>query len=165
VSEGSAAPPAMGRPLFSCGYVNFAWGGAAYGQVLDHQGQIWSYDLGRTWSPQPAGDGLYFESALRKRFANAKPLSRRVPPEELVAMQKKAEVARTGRIEKEHVAYDSGGFGCEAYVWERPDAYREVELGSTGDYVVRNTTAEAEQISKWLREDLGMGRRPESPRK
>jgi hypothetical protein len=152
----------MGKPLFSCGYANFAWGSTAYGHVLDDQGQIWFYDLGTTWSPQPAGAGLYLESKLRERFRNPVLQSRRVPPGQLATMRKNAEIARSGRIEELHAAYDSGGAGCEAYIWERSDAYREVELGSSGDYTIRNSSPEAAQLQKWLREELGMGVRPKA---
>jgi hypothetical protein len=137
---------------------SFAWGSEAYGHVLDHQGRIWFYDLGTTWSPQSAGGGLYRESALRERFVNLVLRSERVSAVKLAAMQRLVQYAKDGRIEKKHVAYDTGGFGCEAYVWERPYAYKDVELGSKGDYEIRNLSPEAGQLEKWLLEDLGMGR-------
>src|SRR5262245_43907674 len=76
----SALPPleAMGKPLFSCNRANFAWGSTAYGHVLDDRGQIWFYDLGKTWSPEPAGNGLYRRDGLTKRFRNLALESRRV---------------------------------------------------------------------------------------
>lgn len=155
----------MGKPLFSCGYVNFAWGSKAYGHVLDDQGRIWFYDLGRTWSPQPAGDELYLETGLRERFRNPVLQSRRVPPAQLADMRKKAEIARGGRIEKKRVRHHTGSAGCEAYLWERSDAYREVELGSSGDYELRNSSSEAGHLQEWLRAELGMGIHPQSRRK
>ncbi len=153
----------MGKPLFECGRAAFAKGSIAYGHVLDDRGRIWFYDLGTTWSPQPAGGGLYLESALRERFKNPVLESRRVSLERLTAMRKKAESAQHGRIEEKQASNDAGGAGCEAYLWERPDAYRAVELGTTGDYVIRNSSPEADELQKWLREELAMGIRPKLP--
>ncbi|WP_437313496.1 hypothetical protein [Sorangium sp. So ce385] len=80
-------------------------------------------------------------------------------------MRKKAEIALGGRIEKKHVARDAGSAGCEAYLWERSDAYREVELGSSGGYETRNSSLEAGHLQEWLREELGMGTHPQSRQK
>lgn len=155
----------MGQPLFTCGYANFAWGNVAYGHVLDDQGRIWFYDLGATWDPRPAGGGLYLETGLRERFKNPVLQSRRVPPAQLAAMRRKAEATRGGRIEETHRADDSGGFGCEAYLWERADAYREVVLGGGGDLEIRNSSPEAGHLQEWLQMELGMGLRPRLWRK
>ena len=155
----------MGKPLFSCGYVNFAWGSTAFGYILDDQGRIWFYDLGKTWSPQPAGDRLTRETGLRERFRNPVLQSLRVPPAQLAAMRKQAEVARGGRIEKKHVMYDAGSAGCEAYLWETSDTYREVELGSSGDFEIRSSSLEADHLREWLRDDLGMATHLQSRRK
>ncbi|WP_437903581.1 hypothetical protein WME95_34290 [Sorangium sp. So ce327] len=155
----------MGKPLFSCYYVSFAWGSKAYGNVLDDQGRIWFYDLGRTWFPQPAGDGLYLETGLRERFRNPVLQSRRVPPAQLADMRKKAEIARGGQIEKKHVSRDAGSAGCEAYLWERSDAYREVKLGSRGGSEIRNSSLEAGHLLEWLWGELAMGTHPQSRQK
>ena len=149
-----------GKPLFSCGRENFAWGRTAYGHVLDDQGRIWFYDLGKTWSPRPAGDGLYLETGLRERFRNPVLQSRRVPSAQLATTREKARVARDGQIEKKFVAFESGAAGCEAYLWERSDAYRNVELGSNGDQEIRNSSPEAGQLQEWLKGELGMGTHP-----
>ncbi|NUO52274.1 MAG: hypothetical protein HOV80_25755 [Polyangiaceae bacterium] len=149
----------MSKPLFTCGYANFAWGRVARGTVLDDKGRLWTYDLGTTWSGTPVPDGaegLYLESGLRERFKKLVLQKTRVPLEQLATMQKKAESAREGRIEKRQVAHDAGGSGCDAYLWERPDAYREVELGTDGVYEVRNLSPEADEIWVWLEMDLGM---------
>ena len=53
--------------------------------------------------------------------------------------------------------HDGGEAGCDAYLWERADAYRTVELGSSGDVVVVNSSAEAGQLTEYLKEKLGMG--------
>jgi hypothetical protein len=156
----SSQPVSMGMPLFSCGFVSYDGGATDYGQVLDDRGELWFYDLEKMWSPRPAGGGLYFGAGLRERFANAEPQSRSVSPEHLTAMRNKAEAARSGSVKKEQVAYDAGWLGCEAYIWERSDAYREVELGASGDFEIRNSSPEAEQLMKWLREDLKMGTHP-----
>lgn len=153
----------MGRPLFSCGRANFAWGVTNYGNVLDEQGRIWFYDIGRMSPAQEADGDLYRESALRKRFINRVLRSERVSAARLTAMREMAEKAQHGQIERKHVAYDSGGFGCDAYLWEKPDAYRWVELGSKGDFIVRNSSPEAEQLKKSLLEELGMGRGKPTP--
>lgn len=152
----------MSKPLFSCGYANFAWRSIAYGHVLDDQGRIWFYDRGATWSPQAAGVGLYSESKLRERFRNAVLQARQVTRDQLATMVIKAEHARSGRIERTQTAFDAGGRACEAYIWETSDAYHEVELGSTGDVEVRNYNPEASQLLQLLRVDLGMGANPQS---
>ncbi|MDC0678417.1 hypothetical protein [Sorangium atrum] len=156
----------MGKPLFSCYYVSFAWGlSKHHGHVIDDQGRIWFYDLGRTWDPQPAGDGLYLETGLRERFRNPVLQSRRVPPAQLADMRKKAEIARGGLIEKKSMARDAGSAGCEAYLWERSDAYREVKLGTSGGYEIRNSSLEAGHLQEWLREEVGIGIPPQSRQK
>ena len=147
----------MGKPLFSCNTSNFAWGKVAKGYVLDHQGRIWFYDLGDTWTPHVAGNGLFFESGLRARFKNPVRQIHSATRAQLAIMRKKAKIARGGRIEKKHVGFDAGGCGCEAYLWETPDTYREVELGSSGDYEITNSSPEANEITQWLIDELKMG--------
>lgn len=153
----------MGKPLFSCNRANFAWGAIAYGHVLDDRGQIWFYDLGKTWSPQPAGDGLYLRAGLTERFRNPVLESRRVRRAKLAAMLKKAELARSGRLEERQVSHDAGGSGCEAYLWERADAYQVVELGTDGDISIKNTAPEAGELKQWLQVELRMGERGQPP--
>jgi hypothetical protein len=159
---GSQAPSnsggaSLGKPLFSCGVASFARESVAYGNVIDDHGLIWFYDLGKTWSAVSAGGDLYLESALRDRFVNLVLRPERVSDVQLAAMRRMAQYAQEGRIEKQHVKYDGGAFGCEAYVWEKSDAYKEVELGSRGDFVIRNLSPEAARLEKWLLEDLDMG--------
>ncbi|MGC4094503.1 MAG: hypothetical protein QM756_42635 [Polyangiaceae bacterium] len=149
----------MAKPLFSCGYANSAWGNVAYGHVLDDEGRIWSYDLSKPWSPQELGDGLNAEGRLRERFADLLLEARRVPAAQLISMRAKVDAARAGRIEEKQAAFDKGAAGCEAYLWEKPDTYRRVELGSVGDHIVSNTSPEALELNKWLQGELGMGRR------
>jgi hypothetical protein len=72
-------------------------------------------------------------------------------------MRKKAKIAQGGRIERKHVGFDAGDFGCEAYLWETPDTYREVELGSSGDFETTNSSPEANEITQWLIDELKMG--------
>jgi len=166
----------MGKPLFACNY-DRSWGDdVAFGHVLDDRGRIWFYNRGRTpaspepvrrttWSPEPAGDGLFLDSGLRARFIHPVLQSLRVSPSRLAQMSQEAELARGGRIERGRTAADLGDFGCEAYLWERADAYRRVELGSGGDFWVQNSTPEASQLNAYLQFELGMGQRPKSRRK
>jgi hypothetical protein len=148
----------MARPLFSCDVTSFAWGNVAFGHVLDEEGQIWFYDLGQKWSafdaPEPE---LFLESGLRVRFNQPVLQSRRVDQDELDAMQLKAELAREGRVQVETVSRDMGASGCTAYLWEAPQAYRGVELGTFGDTSYRNLSPDAADLLVWLRQDLGMG--------
>jgi hypothetical protein len=155
----------MAKPLFQCGHANFAWGRQAYGYVLDDGGRIWFYDLGQTWSPEPTADGLFLESALRARFKNPVAQSLRVPKARLEAMRKKAERARSSRIERKQAMLDAGGAGCEAYLWDKTDAYRLVELGNVGDTLITNASPEAAELNAWLQGELGMLGRPKTLRK
>lgn len=163
--EPNAQGVEMGRPLFECGQSNFAWHATALGHVLDENGRIWFYDLGETWTPEPAGDGLFRESALRARFKNPVLQTLRVGPERLVAMRKKAELARHGEVTRTRFMYDAGGMGCEAFLWDRVDAYEGVELAEVGDQLARNSSLEAFELYAWLAGELGMLSSPKSPRK
>lgn|SRR6478736_268490 len=155
----------MGKPLFECGYVSLAWTNTAYGHVLDDRGQIWFYDLGESWSPQQGPNGLFLESGLRARFKNPVLQWLRVPEARLANMRQKVQLAVHGRIERTHFADDLGGSGCEAFLWEQPDAYRAVALGTAGGIMVRNTSAAALQLQVWLQDELGMGSFPAAQRR
>ena len=155
----------MGKPLFQCGYANFAWHATALGYLLDEHGRIWFYDLGETWSPEPAGDGLFRESALRARFKKPVLQTLRVDPERLAAMRKKAELARHGEVTRTQFMNDAGGAGCEAYVWDRVDAYEPVRLAELGDQLIRNSSPEAFELYVWLAGELGMMRSRRAQRK
>ena len=80
-------------------------------------------------------------------------------------MSQKAELARAGRIERKPNGADMGDSGCEAYLWQRADAYQRVELGSGGDFWVQNSIPEASELKAYLQFELGMGQRPKSRRK
>lgn len=148
----------MARPLFSCDVTSFAWGKVAFGHVLDEEGQIWFYDLGEKWSPLEAAEPeLFLESGLRVRFDEPVLQSRRVEQDQLDAMQLKAELARDGRVQVATISRDMGSSGCTAYLWEQPQAYRSVELGTFGDTSYRNLSPQAAELLAWLRHDLGMG--------
>ena len=152
----------MGKPLFSCGFANFAWIGVAYGDVLDDQGRIWRYAGDQPLSNEVAPGGLFLEAGLRNFFAGAVLQSRRVSKQLLAIMKRKAGIARHGKLENKTRSSDGGGAGCEAYVWER-EAYWPVQLGESGDVDVRNTAPEAGELMAWLQKDLGMGSR-QNPR-
>lgn len=162
----TAKQPFTAKPLFGCHVANFAWGSVAYGNVLDDEGHVWFYDLGRTWSDQPAGDGLFLGSALRERFAGAE-LQPMLPisSAQLDALRKKALIAKTGSIARKQHAVDAGGAGCEAYIWERADAYRRIELGEMGDYAVTNSRPEAHELEKALRDIFHSVRSRPAPKK
>jgi hypothetical protein len=150
-------PPPTGKPLFSCGYADFAWRKVAYGHFLDDWGQVWFYDLGDTWSPEPAGNGLYLEMGLRSRFAGAVLEQRVVPATRVAELRQLARAASTGRIEQRHVAFDAGSGSCEAYVWETGDAYQSVKLGGDGGVRVRNSNAAAAQLVAALTSEIFKG--------
>jgi hypothetical protein len=151
----------MARPLFSCDVTSFAWGEVAFGHVLDEEGQIWSYDLGDEWSPSPASEsGLSLEAGLRVRFHRSVLQSRHIEQDELDRMQLGAELAQEGPIQEARVSFDAGSSGCTAYLWEQPQAYRSVELGTFGDVSYRNLSPEAAEVLVWLRQELGMGAHP-----
>ena len=59
------------------------------------------------------------------------------------ALRKKALIAKTGSITRKQHAVDAGGAGCEAYIWERADAYRRIELGDMGDDELETRSARA----------------------
>ena len=99
--------------------------------------------LGETWTPEPAGDGLFRESALRACFKKPVLQALRVDPERLAPMRRNAELARQGKVTRTQFMHDAGG---EAYLWDRVDAYEKVELGKLGDLLIRNSSPEAFEL-------------------
>jgi hypothetical protein len=89
----------------------------------------------------------------------------RISSAQLDAMRKKASIAKTGSIVRKQQAVDAGGAGCEAYIWERADAYRPIELGAIGDYAVSNSRPEAHELEKALRDIFHSVRSHPAPKK
>jgi hypothetical protein len=135
--------------------------------VIDDRGKIWFYETerGAHRSSELGISGLFQEPGLTGRYRNAVLQSLRVPPARLAAMRQKAELARSGRIERSEAVTDRGIGGCVAYSWLNGEAYQRIELGTGGDVEVRNSAPEASELEVLLRNELGMGQRPKSRRK
>jgi hypothetical protein len=145
----------LGRPLFSCFITNFAWGRVNYGQVLDDQGRIWLWDLSGDYPRPPPPGKVHDLAGLKEGFKHLALQSRRVSPAQLAGMREQAAAARDGHLESKQVLIDAGASGCEAFIWDTPDSYATVRLGSHGDFLVQNSKPEAGELWEELR-DLGL---------
>ena len=155
-----SAPTGIGStPLFGCLVANFAWGAVLRGFVIDAEGRVWSFDHGRVWSAKPALDagaprtpgGDWFERAALLSLYSPAESNARLPLPIVAKYQALIGPAQLGKITRTKTAYDAGGYGCKAYLWDATgDAYQAVELGSGGDITVVNDAPAAQALSLWL---------------
>ena len=155
----TAAADAPIDPVFDCFRVNYAWGFALQGTVIDRAGAIYRYRMReRDRSPRPLRDDhaqFYATGDLQAKFAGAERTGS-VDAGALAAHVALADKSAAGEITRTDTgARDAGSSTCHAYL---PDPvrrrYRDVVLGSDGgaaDTRLTNSAPEAAQVLDWLR--------------
>ena len=151
----TAQPVSMnfGRVVFDCYYVNFAWGYTMSGFYIDQEGAMFRYDRGEEpWLPDPLLEEPYVVSAadLEAKFINSTPIgdldSTLLAEKMILAVQ-----AAAGEISREQVAADAGWSGCVVYRYHTElDGYSEIILGAGGDFLIRNSAPQAQDLLSWL---------------
>ena len=145
----------IGDIIFDCHYVNFAWGYRLEGFYIDHNGNLYKYNRhGNPWLPDSVrkGDAYYPETDLLDKFQNKKligTIERTILEEKINLI---SEAAR-GTITRKQRGNDMGGRGCVAYYFDNnKKTYKEINLGSTGDFDEENSSDRAKELLIWLKQ-------------
>ena len=154
VRPGLSEASDLGKILFDCYHVNFAWGYTLKGFYIDGDGKIYTYDRkGDPWLPDSVqkGSHSYPGPDLMSKFSNPKSAGR---IDSSIIKQKSGLIrpASRGEIFRQQQAYDAGWSGCVAYLFDKhTDTYTAILLGAEGDFLEKNSSREAKSLLLWLR--------------
>jgi hypothetical protein len=150
----------VGKPVFECYRINFAWGYINRGFYIDDNGGVFKYSNSEH-SPSEDKD----VKKLQDKYEN-KEIAGEVDKSVLTNMIKLVLPASKGKlIKRDSGVRDAGWEGCKAFMYDaHTQLYSIVELGTTGvsDMDTTNTASEASTLLMWLNE-VGMkymGKRP-----
>jgi hypothetical protein len=145
----------LGQVLFDCYYVNFAWGYTLSGYFINQDGMIVRYDRGKDpWLPESIQEepGVVSTTDLNEKFKNQEQVGT-VDPTILAQKIELVYAAAVGIITQEQMAADAGWSGCVLYRYHPElDGYSEIPLGAGGDFLVRNSAPEAQELLRWLQD-------------
>jgi hypothetical protein len=153
VWTGQATPPSQpeASPLFEVEFVNFAWGRVWRGTWIDHDGHVYSFDLGRA-RESGYGDSVMTAARLTRKYDHERTLVKTLPPGE--AAGRYALVARAARgpfsAEREACA-DAGTARFSAWIYHAADGtYHRLLLHQRGDVAQANLSPAARELYHWL---------------
>jgi hypothetical protein len=140
--------------FFETEYINFAWGFAYNGIMVDQDGDIYSYDPAKdTISVLYHTDGYYTEQELQSKHQHAKTYLRRVAEDSLkwnhdlvnkVAINDFSDTTRVGA--------DMGNLEYSVYIY-RPliSKYQKIIFRVEGDFTFYNKSENAIALVTWLK--------------
>jgi hypothetical protein len=134
-------------------YINFAWGYAHNGWVIDSAGNIISYDIaksGTQWTGNPSG--YYTGQELWNKVHHCDTLRGFVPSDTLQWLRALAAASVGGAYSDTTCpARDMGSFVYSCYVYN-PDSlkFRQIVLRVHGDCEFYNTATSAIKLSNWM---------------
>ena len=157
-ADAHASATAPVDPLFDCYRSNSAWGLTYSGNVVDRNGQVWSYSQRGKALPLPTRQGernSYGATDFSKKYEGSA-TSRKIDAADLAAHTALIEKAAEGKVTSTPTGVrDAGLSSCHAYMRDSATGrYRDVELGSdsgVSDVRVVNDAPEAKTLLDWLR--------------
>ena len=137
--------------LFEVEYVNYAWGRAWNGLVIDRSGDIYAYDHGHEiW--EPSSDDSYLETELDDKYAHGSRYIGRID-EATIALQF-SRISSVGDhfLNPHQACADAGSITYRAFRYESGTGrYRPLLLREEGDLPKQNLSDAAENLATWLR--------------
>ncbi len=139
--------------LFEYEYVNFAWGYAHYGFLIDTRGEMYSYTYTRTDSVwRPANSDTLTSQELAQKYDHQRLLIKKIDLGILAEQAGRIEAASAGKLSDwTRRGADMGSWISECYVYETNlNRYRRVILRIRGDNDRDNLSPDARQLADWL---------------
>ena len=159
VSTGDPQPaaadiPSTGHVLFEAYSLNPTWDRAIRGFFIDRTGRVWKYACAdEDWTTRHEAEGLFSRADLDQKHRNPE-LSMQLDPEDLKRMKELISEAALGPVETPPAeTFDRGVRRYLAYSYDPyHHQYREVLLGTHGDFEDTNLTGAARKLMGWLEE-------------
>lgn len=139
---------------FEVEYINYAWGYAYRGWMIDSDGGVWSYNPARdriSYLYHP--DGYYSEQELQSKYEHAKGFIRNIAYDNLLWNQTLATlVSANDRSDTTQDGYDMGMMYYSVYKY-RPfnSQFQKIILQAEGDMVFHSTSMPAVALVKWMK--------------
>jgi len=144
-----------GKLLFEIELVNFAWGFAYQGEVIEEDGLVYSYNAAKdTNAVLYHADGFYSQQELAAKYRHARTYLKPIPPDRLLWSHMLAGSVRVGDFsDTTRVGADMGALTYSVYVF-RPEIskYQKIELRVDGDYSYYNRSESAQLLVDWLKQ-------------
>ncbi len=152
-SVNSGQPP-LGEIVFEAEYLNFAWGVSWNGTYVDVNGNVRTYDRSRdTVMWRDDDNGMFTEEELQRKYQRRDTLRSLIPADSLSRMKQMAQTidAKT-YSDTVSMGADMGTWTTSVYLY-RPEIkkYQRIILSQDGDRRFFNTSANAKEISDWLK--------------
>ncbi len=142
--------------LFETELVNYAWGFAYQGTVIDQDGSMYSYNPGKdTIHVLYHADGYYTKEELHAKYAHARSFIRIVSPDTLQWLTTlAASVTPNTFSDTTHPMVDAGIVQYSTYIYRASAGkFQQVVLRVDGDYHFYNTSQSAVSLAAWMKEN------------
>lgn len=136
--------------LFQSEYINYAWGKAHNGYYIDSHGNVFAYNLPDRWNFPDSTftlGGLSMNQNLSKCHFVLK-LDQKVIAEKMNLLQQ----AMKGKLSNpETTMADAGELSKYYFIYNsQTKAYKQLLLSQWGDWTVKNSSKEANELSQWM---------------
>lgn len=137
--------------LFEVEYVNFAWGLTWKGFYVDHDGDVWTYELDAPWPHADASS--YTAQELLEKYEAGRVKVAHVDGDRLRRMFDLVDDAARGTLtDPVNRCADAGEVSFRAWSSDTAtERYRPVLLRQEGDWARENTSAAARELYSWLK--------------
>jgi hypothetical protein len=141
--------------LFEVEYVNFAWGLAWRGLVIDREGNINAYDHGHEVWDLAANDS-FTGAELEDKYGHGARYVGRIDESTIVQQYSKIAAVSEQLSAPQYPCADAGAFTYRAFQYiPTTSRYRPVLMRQEGDVVLENASGAAEELAGWLRNLVG----------
>jgi hypothetical protein len=154
VSCESDVPTFKQKILFEMHYTNWAWGYQNRGYLIDSLGYVRGFDLSKKtaeWN-NPDSAGYLAKDKMDKNLAFCDVVICKLSPDTLSHYVGKIWGASKGTLSKPDMQMaDFGELVYSAYVYEeKTNRYKVVMVKTYGDWMLNNSSEEAEEIYAWM---------------
>ncbi len=140
--------------LFEIELVNYAWGFAYQGTVIEKDGSMYAYNPGKDQTPVLShADGYYADEELHAKYAHQRAFIRRVSPDTLQWLRSLA-AAVTPNVfsDTTDARRDAGEVEYSAYIPRKATVkFEKVVLRVSGDFEFYNTSQNAFILATWMK--------------
>jgi hypothetical protein len=139
--------------LFQIEYINYAWGFAHQGLIIDSIGNVYSYNLPKKWV-LPDSSGFINTDSLTSNLLNCSLLTYKIDPKEISAKLLLMESASKGKLAKPVTEMADAGINSyyEFSYNTESKSYKRILLKQVGDIRIDNESPQAIELWKWLAE-------------
>lgn len=150
----SESPDFKQKILFEVHYTNWAWGYQNNGFLIDSLGYVSAFDLSKKtieWN-SPDSTGYISKEKMDQNLSFCDSVITQISSDSLSHYVGKIWEASKGKLSKPEMQMaDFGEISYYAYIFDaNTNRYKRVTIKQFGDWMINNSSSEAEEIYNWL---------------